>query len=320
MVLLSPSGEFSAPYAKNHPVPPYEPLPQGAGVYPVFDTSFGKMAAMICQDTNFTDVSRKLAINGAQLIADGLNEYRGDAEQKVTYVTFRAVENHTALVATGSAHSPPSLTRMAASSKGRNQMNKLKLFFGILSLVATLGLVYANLTLPPESLLFDIGYGNMPWAPPIIFGIVGIVLLATAGIGRPSVVNPETQVIEDPEKAALNKRLENIALGCFLVMWGGAMFWSVIAPNSAVREGVWSIAVGLIFLGLNAARYINKIRMSGFTTFLGLLSVVGGVVQLLGVHGLRAHSCHHPGAYLVLKPWFDRQKLFGKARKIELFG
>jgi apolipoprotein N-acyltransferase len=49
-------------------------------------------------------VSRKLAAHGAQLIADGVNEYRGDADQKVTYVTFRAVENHTALVATGSAH------------------------------------------------------------------------------------------------------------------------------------------------------------------------------------------------------------------------
>ena len=46
-----------------------------------------------------------------QILAEGVhrfegtvNEYRGDAEQKVTYVTFRAVENHAALVATGSAH------------------------------------------------------------------------------------------------------------------------------------------------------------------------------------------------------------------------
>ena len=104
MVLLSPSGEFSDAYVKNHPVPPYEPLPLGAGVYPVFDTPWGKMAAMICQDTNFTDVSRKLAANGAKLIAIGLNEYKGDADQKVTYITFRGIENHTAVVATGSAY------------------------------------------------------------------------------------------------------------------------------------------------------------------------------------------------------------------------
>ena len=104
MVLLSPSGQFSAAYAKNHPVPPYEPLPQGAGVYPVFDTPWRKMAAMICQDANFTDVSRRLAANGAQLIAIGLNESKGDAEHKVTYTTLRAVENHAAVVATGSTH------------------------------------------------------------------------------------------------------------------------------------------------------------------------------------------------------------------------
>jgi apolipoprotein N-acyltransferase len=104
MVLLSPAGEFSAIYSKNHPVPPYEPLSLGAGVYPVFDTPFGNMAAMICQDTNFTDVSRKLAANGARLIADGFDLYGGDAVQKLTYLTFRAVENHTAFIATDTSH------------------------------------------------------------------------------------------------------------------------------------------------------------------------------------------------------------------------
>ncbi len=104
MVLLSPAGEFSAIYSKNHPVPPYEPLSLGAGVYPVFDTPWGKMAAMICQDTNFTDVSRQLAANGAQLIADGFDLYGGDAGQKLTYLTFRAIENHTAFIATDTSH------------------------------------------------------------------------------------------------------------------------------------------------------------------------------------------------------------------------
>ena len=196
-------------------------------------------------------------------------------------------------------------------------MKELNLFLGILSLLAVLGLVYANLTLPPEIIWFDIGYGNMPWAPPIIFGIVGIVLLATAGIARPSESALAAQpMIDDPEKAAINKRLENVAWGFFLVLWGGSMFWSVIAPNSPVREGVWSIAVGLIFLGLNAARYFNKLRMSGFTTFLGILSVVGGVAQLLGAKGMEgAFLIIILGAYLILKPWVDQQQLFGKAEE-----
>lgn len=196
-------------------------------------------------------------------------------------------------------------------------MKKLNLFLGILCLVIASALAVANLTLPPESIMFNLGYGNMPWAPPIIFGIVGTILLATAGIGRQSEAAAETPpVIQDPEKAALNKRLENIAWGCFLVMWGGSMFWSVIAPNSAVREGVWSIGVGLILIGLNAARYFKQIKMSGFTTVLGVISVIGGVVQLFGVKGMEgAFLLIILGAYLILKPWFEEKKLFGKAEE-----
>ena len=199
-------------------------------------------------------------------------------------------------------------------------MKKLNLFLGIGSLLIAVALAVLNLTLPPEKLWFDIGYGNWPWAPPIIFAIVGIILLATAGIGSPNEAAaaqaPKPEVVVDPEKAALNKRLETIAWGCFLILWAGSMFWKTAIPNTPLPEGVWSIGVGLIFLGLNLARYLNKIRMSGFTTFLGILSVLGGVVQLLGVKGVEgAFLLLILGAYLVLKPWFDKNKLFGKAEE-----
>ena len=197
-------------------------------------------------------------------------------------------------------------------------MKKLNLFLGIGSLLIAVALAVLNLTLPPEKLWFDIGYGNWPWAPPIIFAIVGIILLATAGIGSPNEAAaaqaPKPEVVVDPEKAALNKRLETIAWGCFLILWAGSMFWKQIAPGTPLPEGLWSIGVGLIFLGLNLARYLNKIRMSGFTTFLGVLSVVGGVVQLFGVKGLEgAFLLLILGAYLILKPWFEKRRLFGKA-------
>ena len=102
-VLLSPSGEFSAVYAKNHNTPG-EPLSPGAGVYPVYDTPWGNMAAQICHDTNYTDVTRKLSANGGQLIAAGFREFGGYGEQLWTNVTFRAVENRTAMVVTSAAH------------------------------------------------------------------------------------------------------------------------------------------------------------------------------------------------------------------------
>jgi apolipoprotein N-acyltransferase len=102
-VLLSPSGQFSAIYAKNHNSPG-EPLSPGAGTYPVFATPFGKMAALICHDANYTDVSRTLAANGAQLIAAGFREFGGFGMQLWTNTTFRAVENRTAMVVTGAAY------------------------------------------------------------------------------------------------------------------------------------------------------------------------------------------------------------------------
>jgi apolipoprotein N-acyltransferase len=101
-VLLSPSGEFSEVYSKNH-VPPGEPLSPGAGVYPVFETSLGILATLICHDANYTDVARKLASNGAQLIAAPYREFGGFGEQLWTNVTFRAVENHAAMVVTGAS-------------------------------------------------------------------------------------------------------------------------------------------------------------------------------------------------------------------------
>jgi len=103
IILLSPSGEFSEAYAKNHPMPG-EPLSPDAGRFPVFDTPFGKMAAMICHDVDFMDVARKLAANGAQLIALGLWEYRGAAEQQWTNATFNAVQSNTAIVVTGTTY------------------------------------------------------------------------------------------------------------------------------------------------------------------------------------------------------------------------
>lgn len=118
--------------------------------------------------------------------------------------------------------------------------------------------------------------------------------------------------LENTGKAVLNKRLETAAWGLFLVMLGGFMF----IPETTLKKGVWSIGVGLIMLGLNAVRYRYQIRMSGFTTVLGILSVIAGVLQVLGIVGFEgAFLLIILGAYLILKPWFDQRKLFGKAEE-----
>lgn len=191
-------------------------------------------------------------------------------------------------------------------------MNKSKLIWGIVCLVIAGGLTMANLTLSPENLMFQVGDINMPWIPPVVLGIVGFILLATVNQPEEKKVETQEEVVSDPAKAALNKRFETIAWGAFLVMLGGFMF----VPEEIVKGGWWSIGVGLIFLGLNAARYLNGLRMSGFTTFLGIISVIGGVLDLFGMQGVNgAVLLIVLGGYLILKPYFEKRQLFGKAEQ-----
>jgi hypothetical protein len=114
-------------------------------------------------------------------------------------------------------------------------------------------------------------------------------------------------------RAALNKRLESAAWGLFLIMLGGMAF----VPSDRVPEGYWSVGVGLILLGLNATRYVYHIRMSGFTTVLGVIALITGIGQLAGLDlpGL-AILLILLGANLVLKPWLEERHLFGKAEDV----
>jgi hypothetical protein len=192
-------------------------------------------------------------------------------------------------------------------------MNKTQIIWGVIVLVLAAVLAVLNLTLPPESFMFQIGDRNMPWVPPVVLGIVGIILLATAGKKEEPITTVEqVKPGQDPEKAAQNKRLESIAWGLFLVMLGGF----ALIPDNTIPKGVWSIGIGVIMLGLNIARYLYKIRMSGFTTVLGILALIGGIAELLGFTSLDAALLLIIlGAYLILKPWFDKHRLFGKAEE-----
>ena len=81
-------------------------------------------------------------------------------------------------------------------------MNKAQFIWGIVCLIIAAILVVLNLTLPPESLMFQIGNQNMPWVPPVVLAGVGIVLLATAG--RKEEQTPQAEAVkpgQDPAKA-----------------------------------------------------------------------------------------------------------------------
>ncbi|MEJ2557045.1 MAG: hypothetical protein P8186_12595 [Anaerolineae bacterium] len=98
-------------------------------------------------------------------------------------------------------------------------MSTSRLIWGIICLALAGLLAVLNFVLPPEKLMFMVGDTNAPFLPPIILGILGIVLLATAarrGEEKPA----QAAAVQDPEKADLNKRLETMAWGLFLIMRG----------------------------------------------------------------------------------------------------
>jgi len=127
---------------------------------------------------------------------------------------------------------------------------------------------------------------------------------------KPAEAKPRPLV--DPAKAALNKTLETAAWGAFLILLGAS--WLV--PASQVKDGWWSIGLGVIWLGLNFARLRNGLRMSVFTTFLGVLAIAAGVVGLLFKTDVDfAVFLMVAGAFLIFKPFFDKRDLFGKAEQ-----
>jgi hypothetical protein len=192
-------------------------------------------------------------------------------------------------------------------------MNKSRLIGGLICLAIAAVLTIANLRLPAENLMFQIGDQNMPWVPPAVLALIGIIMVSLAFVGGQTADRRQPEeVVEDPDRAALNKRLEAVAWGAFLILLGGFMF----VPEQFIAGGWWSIAIGLVMLGLNAARYFNGLRMSTFTTALGILSAVSGVLEVLGVYDLDgAMLLIILGAYLLIKPALEKRNLFGKAEQ-----
>ena len=84
---------------------------------------------------------------------------------------------------------------------------------------------------------------------------------------------------QDQQKIFLHKRLESVSWGLFLIMIGG--LW--LLPDEKIPDGTWLIGVGLILIGLNIARHLYGIKISGFTVFLGIIALSIGVGDLFGV-------------------------------------
>ena len=74
----------------------------------------------------------------------------------------------------------------------------------------------------------------------------------------------------------LKRNFEAIAWGALFIWWG------ITELVKTLPEGTGLIGIGLILLGLNAARYFSGIAISGFTTVIGVLALIWGALELAG--------------------------------------
>ncbi len=111
--------------------------------------------------------------------------------------------------------------------------------------------------------------------------------------------------VQKAERPALDRLLERIGWGLFLILIGGLL----LVPKGHVPEGTWLLGAGVIMLGLNAARYLSGIAPSYFTTILGVLAVAGGLGVVYGVDlPLLPVLLILVGAGIILRPLFERDR------------
>jgi len=75
----------------------------------------------------------------------------------------------------------------------------------------------------------------------------------------------------------INRYFESIAWGALFVWWG------ILELVKGLPNGIGATGIGLILISLNVARALNHIPTSGFTTFLGVLALVWGGLELAKV-------------------------------------
>ena len=82
----------------------------------------------------------------------------------------------------------------------------------------------------------------------------------------------------------VDSHLQTAAWGIIIILFGGLS----LVPGDQTRFFV--LGIGIILLGLNLLRYVNRIPMNGFSTALGMVSLIlGGITSLRPMLGWKTH-------------------------------
>ena len=76
---------------------------------------------------------------------------------------------------------------------------------------------------------------------------------------------------------SLNRNFETIAWGALFIWWG----ITVMVPS--MPNGSTAFGTGLILIAVNIARRLNGIPMSSFSITIGILALIWGGLELIGV-------------------------------------
>jgi hypothetical protein len=76
-----------------------------------------------------------------------------------------------------------------------------------------------------------------------------------------------------------DRQLERVCWAAFLIMIGAL----ALLPDGLVPAGTWLVGTGLIMIGLNVIRHFKSLRVSTFTTVLGLIALAAGTAGIAGV-------------------------------------
>jgi len=75
----------------------------------------------------------------------------------------------------------------------------------------------------------------------------------------------------------LNRNFEAIGWGALFIWWG----ISVMVPS--LPNGTTAFGTGLILIGVNVARKLSSLPASWFSTTIGILALIWGGLELVGV-------------------------------------
>ncbi len=89
----------------------------------------------------------------------------------------------------------------------------------------------------------------------------------------------QIESVEEISPSVLEKRLDSLGWGLFLIMMGG--LW--LAPKGYFPQSAWLIGMGGIILILTIIRFLKQIAISGFWVFCGFALLGMGMIDHTGI-------------------------------------